>query len=377
MLQEPLDSGTAERLVAAVAEAMDVESYRQPVPKKAKRAAGWPGDVALEIRGRLRLPSERAYDLVAERFRGLGFVAFFRRAGNGEVLVLAVPGELPSEGGGVRLPAILFLATMASVIFVGALNSAEPDGRLDVASGLVYAGSLLAILVAHEMGHYLTARRMGMPASLPYFIPMPLPPLGTFGAAMVMKAPPRNRRGLLALGAAGPVAGLVVAVPVLMLGLLQSQVSRIPIDQPTIQEGNSLLYLGVKYLLFGRILPSGGIDVFLGPMAWAGWVGLLVTGLNLVPAGQLDGGHVLYAFLGARARTVVWFIVAVLVLLATRWEGWLLWVGVILVFGRVHAVPLDDVTPLSGRERLFALFMLVVALLVFIPVPMLVQGPLG
>ncbi|MCL6508359.1 MAG: hypothetical protein K6T59_15190, partial [Bryobacteraceae bacterium] len=135
------------------------------------------------------------------------------------------------------------------------------------------------------------------------------------------------------------------------------------------------LYLGIKYLLFGQVLPSGGVDVFLHSVALAGWGGLLVTAFNLKPAGQLDGGHILYALLGERARHAAWIIIAALVGLSLIWQWWLLWAGIVFVFGRMHAVPLNDISELSPRERAAAVLMLILAVLLFVPVPLAFSFP--
>ena len=135
------------------------------------------------------------------------------------------------------------------------------------------------------------------------------------------------------------------------------------------QEGNSLLYAGLKWLKFGQLLPGGGLDVFLHPVALAGWAGLLVTALNLLPAGQLDGGHIAYALLGGRARLLSYLVVIGLTVLGPLWWGWFLWAGISLLFARAHAVPLDDITPLAPSLRLLALAMFLVAVLVFVPIP--------
>jgi membrane-associated protease RseP (regulator of RpoE activity) len=200
-----------------------------------------------------------------------------------------------------RLNLALFVATVVSVLFTGALHTAEepPDGALGVLqSGWIFALPLMAILVVHEFGHYIAARIHRVDASLPFFIPLPmLSPFGTMGAIIAMRGRIRSRNALLDIGAAGPLAGLVVAIPVVIVGLSLSPV--LPqTESGYIQEGQSLLYLGLKWLVLGPI-PEGH-DVFLHPTALAGWAGLLVTMINLLPWGQLDGGHVAYALFGAR-----------------------------------------------------------------------------
>jgi membrane-associated protease RseP (regulator of RpoE activity) len=171
-----------------------------------------------------------------------------------------------------------------------------------LAGGPVFAATLMSILLVHEMGHYVTARRHGVDVSLPYFIPVPFA-IGTLGALIRMRSPITRRDALVDVGASGPLAGLALAIPLLIIGLAQSPVGVAPPGAGAgFIEGNSLLYILLKLLVKGRYLPSGAIDVQLGPMATAAWVGLLVTFINLIPVGQLDGGHVAYAFLGGRRR---------------------------------------------------------------------------
>jgi membrane-associated protease RseP (regulator of RpoE activity) len=167
------------------------------------------------------------------------------------------------------------------------------------AGGPYFAATLMTILLFHELGHYVVGRRRGVDISLPYFIPfLPQVSFGTFGAVIGMRRPIADRNALFDVGAAGPIAGLVVAIPLLVVGLTLSEIG--PPDPNGVIEGNSILYVLVKYAVFGRWLPSDGVDVNLHPMAFAAWVGLLVTAINLMPIGQLDGGHVARAALGER-----------------------------------------------------------------------------
>ncbi len=136
-------------------------------------------------------------------------------------------------------------------------------------------------------------------------------------------------------------------------------------------EGNSLLYAGLKYLVFGMYLPAGGLDVFIHPLAFAGWAGLLVTGLNLIPVGQLDGGHIAYALLGRqRARILGYVIVGMMVGLAVVWQGWILWLVILFMAVRLQDTPLDDITQLTPRQRAFGIVMLIIFALTFVPVPL-------
>ena len=204
---------------------------------------------------------------------------------------------------------------------------------------------------------------------------MPWSYFGTLGAFIQLRGPVTNRRALFDVGAAGPLAGLVFAVPVLLYGLATSDLGTIASGQT--YEGNSLLYLLAKLLVFGRILPGGGVDVYLNQVAWAGWVGLFVTGLNLLPVGQLDGGHVSYALFGERSRLFLWpTILGLGLIVVYSWlQGapaltWVLWIFLLLSFGRVHARPLEDITALDPRRRALAIFTLALFFLCFVPLPL-------
>jgi membrane-associated protease RseP (regulator of RpoE activity) len=285
----------------------------------------------------------------------------------------------------------------------GGFETILPHLMPALGQGLAFAVSLLAILLAHEFGHYLAGRYHRTAVTLPYFIPFPFSPFGTMGAFIQLKEPPRNKRILLDIGAAGPLAGLFVAIPILFLGLYLSEISQLPVvlrpGEGFSLEGNSILYLLAKYIVFGEWLPRpinyagldpvlywiryfftgqpvplGGTDVLLHPVAWAGWAGLLVTALNLIPAGQLDGGHLLHVLLGSRARAVLPFILVALIALGTVWSGWWLWAFLIFMLGRVYAEPLDQITPLDPSRQAVAILGLVIFFLVFTPIPLSLFG---
>lgn len=369
---------------------------------------------AVRYRGQLYGDSAEAYDQLAAAVRPLGYTPLFRLE-NGQhavYLVTALPDAKPSR---TILNVILFVLTVLSVIVAGVLYSLGgqelplgarnwqdwlPAIRASLNNGIAFAASLLAILLAHEFGHYLVGRAHGEQVTLPYFLPFPFSAFGTLGAFINMKAPPKNKRALLDISLAGPLAGLAVAFPILILGLSLSKLNALPSSPHSgvgIQiEGNSILYLLAKWVVYGKLLPQpisygdvppwlywlryiftgrpfpyGGIDVLLHPVAWAGWAGLLVTSLNLIPAGQLDGGHVTYVLLGRKAPRLLPFVLGALVLLGLFWNGWWIWALLVFTLGRQYAEPLDQITELDPVRRAIAWFAILLFILVFIPVPLL------
>lgn len=354
-------------------EVMDVDEVRP---------AGQGRQGALRIRGHLRLEPQAAYAHLSPRFQALGYTPLLRQE-HDSVALLAIPGRLVASQSRLWLSLLLFALTVLSTVFVGGggmnvlalyVTSGNWQSQLfNLGLGLAFSAALLSILLAHELGHFLAARRLGVAVSYPFFIPMPFFLLGTMGAFISMKEPPPDRRALLSIAIAGPLAGLVVAIPVLVIGLLLSEVAPliIPPGQQVLLEGNSLLYAALKLAVFGRLLPGGGEDVMLHPVAFAGWAGLLVTGLNLIPAGQLDGGHILFALVGPQvARIVTWAIAVGLVAMGFLWSGWFLWAILIVLFGQQRAPLLNELTPLDWRMRLLAVVGLVIFILVFIPAPL-------
>ncbi|MCB0004439.1 MAG: site-2 protease family protein, partial [Anaerolineae bacterium] len=352
---EPISYLPSTQLRSAAQPVMTVEDVTQGVPSPYARPARNDDPLAVargdsvRLRGRLSVASTQAFDWLSDQFAPLGFTPVLRKDADGEHdVVVAMSGQFAGASQRIGVAAVLFALTVLSVVYVGAQLSADVYATgLNLLDGIPYAVSLLAILMAHEMGHYVVGRRLRAPLSLPYFLPLPVPPLGTLGAVITMSGPVRNRRHLLAIAAAGPLAGLVVAIPVLLIGLSMSEVQPLPTTGQFMAEGNSLLYLALKFITFGQLLPSGGLDVVVSPIAFAGWAGILITGLNLIPAGQLDGGHIVYALVGARyARYVLYAVLAALAVLAIFWQGWLLWMVLIFLFGRTRLAPLDEITEL-------------------------------
>jgi membrane-associated protease RseP (regulator of RpoE activity) len=263
---------------------------------------------------------------------------------------------------------LLFLVTLFSTLVAGTLQQGiNPlENPLYIWKGIPFSFTLLLILGAHEFGHYFMSRRHYIDVTLPYFIPAPSF-IGTFGAFIKMKSPIMDRRILLDIGAAGPIAGLIVAVPVLLVGLYLSEV-RVEAVDSGMNLGSSLLFSLLSWVVHGS-LPDEA-NLILHPVAFSGWIGLLVTSLNLLPVGQLDGGHVAYAVLGSRHRLVAKGVIAVLVAVGIfGWIGWLVWAGIIIIMGVNHPPVIYDWIPLDERRRNIGWMTLAVFVLTFTPIP--------
>jgi membrane-associated protease RseP (regulator of RpoE activity) len=301
-----------------------------------------------------------------------------------------------------RIPYVnigLFLATIVTTVtFGGLLHGAREDSLAEIlGGGLPFASSLVAILLCHEMGHYLMARAWRVDSSLPFFIPVPFG-FGTFGAVIRIRSLMPNRRAVLDIGAAGPIAGFVVALPLLFWGLAHSEVralgdlafehgnagsplgilralaAGVPIvfqGSAANPFGDSLIYTAVARVVFGELPPFH--EVLFHPVATGAWIGLFITTLNLIPLGQLDGGHVTYALLGRRrarslSRAVSWALFACGVVFSWTWLIW--WAITRYVVGFRHPDPIMLEGRLDGRRRAVAIFSLVLFLATFVPVPM-------
>ncbi len=335
-----------------------------------------------------------------------GYVPLFRIE-DGIQTILVIPARPAARPSRLWINILLFVVTIFSVLFAGmtyVTGDQFPNttaGALAAlwTGGIPYMISLLAILGTHEMGHYLASRHHGVEASLPYFIPMPIG-LGTMGAFINMKGVPRNRNHLMDIGAAGPLAGFIVAVVVLVIGLRMSVIDIIPVAFPAGYgaqiEGNSILIpcsqipflryaapstRGIRhhtllhwlqYFFTGLPAPFGATDVMLSPVAWAGWVGILVTALNLIPAGTLDGGHIAQTLFGKRAtRTILPIVLGVA---CSAWPGleWLVALGSNDLFPGGQGLCRTRWTRsprLSKNRRAIGILCIVLFLITFTPVP--------
>jgi len=356
-----------------------------------------------------------SYDQLAAAVRAYDLVPLFRPGDDNKPIILLAPApKVPKVSPRITVNIVLFILTIISAMVTGAEAPAVGTAGAifhAILSGWPFALSMMGILFAHEMGHYIACRYYKVPATLPFFIPAPfLSPFGTLGAFIAMRGVPKNKRILFDVGVAGPLAGLVIAIPVLLYGLSISKLGPVGASAAGtsgVLEGNSLFYLFSKYLIFGKLLPEpatmhglspalywlqyfftghpipfGGLDVQISGVAWAGWGGLLVTALNLMPLGTLDGGHVVYGLFGERARKIFPFMIGLLLTfsvlpvlltfsLAAFNFNWLLWVAILYWLGNVRAQPLDDISPLDPKRRALGFFVLIMFILLLTPVPLM------
>lgn len=332
------------------------------------------------IEGPLLMTPDAAYEELRDRFGGSTLTPLLQEAEAGRSAVMFIPTDaLPApvqRRGRPWLNLALLLATLATTTWAGAAHRgvdllAEP-GRF--AEGLPYALALLLILGAHELGHYFTARRHGIAVSLPYFIPIPFA-LGTFGAFIQMKSLAADRRQMFDVAVAGPLAGLVIAIPALLLGLQYSEVVTGPSAPGMMMGGadvgSSVLFAFLAKAALGEAVLEGH-RLVLHPVAFAGWLGLLVTALNLVPVGQLDGGHLVHALLGHRTARVVGVasLGALVVLGLFVWSGLLFWALLIyFIAGTSDVPPLNDVSRVGRGRVALGAAAFALLLLILLPVP--------
>lgn len=264
---------------------------------------------------------------------------------------------------------LLFILTLLSTLSVGAMQTGvdllkEPE---KIYKGLPFALSLMIILLSHELAHYFTSKKHGVKATLPYFIPAPTI-IGTFGAFIKMKSPIATRESLIDIGASGPIAGFIVSVIATAIGLSVSKVVSVPLMESGLNLGDSILFSFLSHIILG-VVPANH-DILLSPVAFAGWIGFFVTSLNLIPVGQLDGGHIAFALLGEKHIFLSKFLIAVMVPLGLLlWPGWAFWAVVLLILGLKHPPVVYWEAPLDYKRRFIGWLSLVIFIFTFIPVP--------
>lgn len=291
-----------------------------------------------------------------------------------------------------KLNFLLFFLTILTTTAAGAFyNGANPFKGLSLfLKGIPFSVTLMAILLAHEMGHYITSKKHKVRVSLPYFIPAPPPPIfpfiiGTFGAFIKMQSPMKDRKSLLDVGVAGPLIGVIISIPALIIGLRLSEIKIMPELKGAMLLGESILFNLLAKITLGN-LPEHH-HIVLHPIAFAGWIGLLVTSLNLIPIGQLDGGHIAYALLGDKwYGKVCKFTFAILLVFGSLgllessgllrfpgWPGWLIWAALLYILGLKHPQPQDFWTPLDRTRKGLGILAMLVFFLTFTPIPIAIS----
>lgn len=262
---------------------------------------------------------------------------------------------------------LLFVVTIATTTFAG-ISSGDTLVEM-IISGLPFSITIMLILLSHEMGHYLAARHFGVKATLPFFIPFPSI-IGTMGAVIKIKSPINDKRALLYIGALGPIVGFTLSLIASIIGIYLSDIKPLP---DTIGNGlvpifgDSLIFATITKIIHGDI--PAGHDIFLSPYAWAGWIGMLVTSLNLMPMGQLDGSHIVYALIKRKQLIFGWITFSGLILLSFFWLGWIVWIIMVLLFLMIGHPNIDDDRNLSTGEKMIGWSCVVMFVITFIPVP--------
>lgn len=327
-----------------------------------------------QFEGRLHGEAEETFGKIRAAFADEPVTPLLLEGEEQDVRVVLLPGQpaiRPTDRPNWILHWLLFLATVGTTTWAGALNAGvnllQQPSRFEV--GLPYSLGLLLILGAHELGHYFTAKAHGIQVTPPFFIPVPFA-LGTFGAFIKIKSFTPNRRALFDVAVAGPLAGLVFAIPALLIGLRFSEV--IPGSSPMgVNIGSSVLLACLAKMSLGVSVLEGN-HLLLHPLAFAGWLGLIITALNLLPIGQLDGGHISHALFGSRnARGVSMVALALLFLLALFvWPGLMFWAIIVLfIAGTRDAPAVNDVSPVGWARRALGYFAFLLLLLILVPVP--------
>ncbi len=267
---------------------------------------------------------------------------------------------------GLWVHILLFCVTIITTTLAGTQGG---ETFFDIMiSGLPFSITIMTILLSHEMGHYLTARLYGIKATLPYFIPFPSI-IGTMGAVIKIKSPINDRKALLYIGALGPIVGFILSLIASIAGIYLSEIKPLPTDTNGLVPifGDSFLFSFIVTAIHGEI--PAGHDIYLSPYAWAGWIGFLVTSLNLMPMGQLDGSHVIHALIGRKQLIFGWATLFGLIVLSFFWPGWIVWILITLFFLMVGHPNLEDNTELSAKEKFVGWLCVGIFIITFIPIP--------
>jgi membrane-associated protease RseP (regulator of RpoE activity) len=331
------------------------------------------------FRGHLITDPETGYTLLRERFAQLGYTPLLHSK-EGYEWVTAIPivfAQSTPQRWWINVA--LFCASILSTMLVGALlEQGQPDfvaammailrEPYRILSGLPASATIMSILTVHELGHYFAARRHGLDSSLPYFIPLPFGLIGTMGAVIRMRTPWEDRNALFDVGAAGPLAGIIVALPLFFIGMMVSPAT--PPQEIGTELGAPLLLRWMEDIVYMlRGLPEDYV-IYVNSWAFTAWFALFVSGLNLLPIGQLDGGHVAYAVLGDKMRILSLAVLVLVGLLGiVLWPGWFTWIFFSMLSGWMHPPPLNTLAPLSHGRKVVGIIVFALMVLLFTPAP--------
>jgi membrane-associated protease RseP (regulator of RpoE activity) len=264
---------------------------------------------------------------------------------------------------------VLFILTFGTTLVVGALYAGANifDEPMLIYKGLPFSSALLLILLTHEFSHYIASKKHKVKATLPYFIPAPTL-FGTFGAVIKMKSPITTKNALMDIGASGPIAGFVVSLIAAVIGLRYSEVVQMTMSEGSMIFGDSLMFIGLTKLIIGTVPEN--YDVLLHPIGIAGWIGFFVTALNLLPIGQLDGGHIAYALLGKRHTSLSVVLIGFMTIFGlVHFTGWLFLAFLMLILGFRHPPIIYSEIPLDRKRKIIGWVALVIFIVTFTPVP--------
>jgi membrane-associated protease RseP (regulator of RpoE activity) len=359
-----------------LAEAETLWNASPPLRPAARRL--FANRAAISFRGHLTMDPTEGYALLRDRFATLGYTPVLHRQ-DGYEIVTALPVVFQAVGNKrwwINL--ILFVMTIGTTMLVGAFLDQESLPREAlirllrqpqlILTGIPASLTIMGILGIHELAHYIAARSHGLDSSLPYFIPIPFGLVGTMGAIIRMRKPFETRNSLFDVGAAGPLAGILVALPLFFVGLMVSPA--MPPQPGGTPLGTPLLLRWMEELVYVlRDIPQE-YEIYVNSWTFTAWFAVFVSGLNLLPIGQLDGGHVAYAVLGSRTRTVSTVVLGIISILGfLLWPGWYVWMTFIFMSGWLHPPPLNTLEPLSKGRKVLGIVVFVLMVLLFTPTP--------
>lgn len=313
---------------------------------------------------------EGRFDEIRRALVPRNYIPFLQKHG-GELTIIV--GKRKPIGRKGNIPNLVLLAltlisttVTGAILWAGYFNKSSIFTFTNILNGIIFfVLPLMAILATHEMGHFIVARRYGVNASLPYFLPS-IPPLGTLGAFISIRDPFPSRRALLEIGIAGPIAGFLVTIPVAVIGFVLTKMS--PVPAPILPAGTEVFSVPFLYSVILSLFRFPSTDSIF-PTAFAAWVGFFATALNLLPAGQLDGGHVVRALLGDNSKYLGWATILALIILSFGFESWLLIALFVLIVGFRHPPPLNDVTGLKLNRKMLGAVAAAMFLVTFTPYP--------